>query len=198
MMKREYRAMNLILPDEGENKFIVEGYASTYTPYLLGTVDGVDYYERIEPTAFDNTDLTDVVFRVDHTGPVYARSSAGTVKLNPDEHGLHNVTDLSRTQRSREVHADIKAGNYPQMSFAFTVAEGGDYFDRETRTRVITNIKKVYDISPVTFPANPDTVLSARDYINGVIDAEKAERLEAELKERRRKQLALKLKIMGV
>jgi hypothetical protein len=47
MMKREYRAMNLILPDEGENKFIVEGYASTYTPYLLGTVDGVDYYERI-------------------------------------------------------------------------------------------------------------------------------------------------------
>lgn len=182
---REYRSMELrLLPDSDENteNFIVEGYASTFDKYLLFSSEGVDYYERIEPTAFENADLSDVVFRVDHEGSVYARTSAGTVDLWIDEHGLGNRTDLSRTAKARELFADIKVGNYPQMSFAFIVAEGGDDYDTNTHTRTISKIKKVFDISPVSFPANPNTELSVatRDYFNGVIEAEKAERLERE------------------
>ena len=181
---REYRNMELrFSPDsENENEYIVEGYASTFDTYLLFSFDGVDYYERIEPTAFDDADLSDVVFRVDHEGSVYARTSAGTVDLWVDEHGLGNRTDLSRTEKARALFADIKAGNYPQMSFAFLVDDGGDSYDKETHTRVISRIKKVFDISPVSFPANPNTELSVatRDYFNGVIEAEKAERLERE------------------
>ena len=182
---REYRTMALTIPDSEENRYTVEGYASTFDPYVLLTVDGIDYSERIEPTAFDGADLSDVVFRVDHEGSVYARSSAGTVSVWADEHGLATRADLSRTQKARELFADIEAGNYPQMSFAFVVADGGDHYDSATHTRVIQRIAKVFDVSPVSFPANPNTELSVstRDYFDGVIEAEKAERLERERRE---------------
>ena len=64
---REYRSMELRLApiEEGvEPSFFVEGYASTFDPYVLFTRDGIDYTERILPSAFDEADLSDVVFRV--------------------------------------------------------------------------------------------------------------------------------------
>ena len=87
------------------------------------------------------------------------------------------------------------------MSFAFTVGE--DHYDAETRTRIIDRIDKVFDISAVSFPANPTTEIHVRDYFNGVIEMEKvaeAERQKAE--EERRSDLErranLKKSIMEV
>ena len=195
---REYRSMELrILPTETEEKsYMVEGYASTFEPYVLMTIDGIDYSERIEPTAFDKADMTDVVFRVDHEGSVYARTSAGTVELWTDEHGLAQRTDLSRTQKARDLFEEIEAGNYPKMSFAFTVAE--EKFDSETHTRIISKIAKVFDISPVSFPANPRTELSVatRDYFNGVIEMERAERLEREKHELEQRRAEIRIRLM--
>ena len=181
--EREYRSMEMRIRDDEEVKYSVEGYASTFERYKLFEEEGTDYFEQIDPKAFDGADMTDAVFRVDHTGPVYARTSAGTVEIWVDEHGLAQRTDLSKTQRARDLFEDIKAGNYPKMSFAFTVAE--DHYDRATHTRIIDRIAKVFDVSPVSFPANPTTELSVstRDYFNGVIEAEKAERLERERRE---------------
>ena len=185
--EREYRNMTFEVRKDGdEPSFLVEGYASTFERYKLLEIDGEDYNEQIMPEAFDEADMTDVVFRVDHEGPVYARASAGTVTLDIDEHGLHQIADLSKTQRSRDLFEDIAAGNYPQMSFAFTIGE--EHYDAETRTRVIDRVAKVFDVSPVTWPANPTTELHARAYFEGVIEEEKAaeaERLAAE-EERRR------------
>lgn len=201
---REYRNMELRLApiEEGaEPSFFVEGYASTYQPYKVGEKDGYELYEKIEPTAFNNADLTDVVFRLNHQGRVYARSSAGTLNVWPDEHGLANKTDLSRTQASREVYDDIRAGNYPQMSFAFVVAPDGQRRevnkDRGIITRVITNIAKVFDISPVDFPANPYTELSIsmRDFFDGAIEAVQAERLEAEKREIQKHKIKILLEV---
>lgn len=179
---REYRSMELRLNEDPS--YMVEGYASTFEPYKLLTHDGVDYFERIEPTAFDEADLSDVVLRIDHVGRVFARTSAGTVEVWHDEHGLAMKSDLSKTQAARELYDDIAAGNYPQMSFAFRV--GADHFDRATHTRVIDKIDKVFDVSPVSFPANPGTELcvSTRSYFDGVIEMEQAERLEREERER--------------
>ena len=198
--KREYRNMAYEVRQDGdEPSFLVEGYASTFEPYKLIEIDGEDYNERIDPKAFDDADLSDVVYRIDHEGKVYARSSAGTITLDIDKHGLHQITDLSKTAAAREHFEEIEAGNYPQMSFAFTV--GADHYDAETRTRIIDRIDKVFDISAVSFPANPTTELHVRDYFNGVIEAEKAaeaERLQAEEERRsdliKREELANKLK----
>ena len=200
MNNRELWEMELRIVDANEDQdesFVVEGYASTFEPYKMLTRNGVDYFEKIEPTAFDDADMSDVVFRVDHEGTVYARTSAGTVNVWVDEHGLAQRTDLSKTQKARELFYDIKAGNYPKMSFAFKVADGGDRYDKATHTRIIERIAKVYDVSPVVFPANPTTELSisTRDYFNGVIEAEKAERLEREERERMKQKIRIILEV---
>ena len=179
MSNREYRNFAEMRTEESA-EYRVEGYAATFEPYEMCEIDGVKCFERIEPTAFDECDMSDVVLRVDHAGAVFARTSAGTLSVNTDEHGLHTEADLSRTANSRALFDEIKAGNYPQMSFCFTVPEGGDHFDKESHTRVISRIGKLYDVSPVSFPANPTTELHARalEYFNGVIEELKAERPE--------------------
>lgn len=196
---REYRTLNLEVEkrEEGEPSYIVRGYASTFEPYVLWTTEeGVDIKEVIDPDAFKEADLSDVVFRVDHEGAVYARSSAGTLEIGVDDHGLFDKADLSKTARARALFEDIAAGNYPKQSFAFSVAE--DSYDKTTHTRTIRKIAKVYDVSPVSFPANPTTELdiATRNFINGVIDGEKAERLENEKRNKAKEYLKLKIKLM--
>ena len=190
---REYRNQGQF---EVAEDYMVEGYASTFERYEMMEIDGEKYYEQIDRHAFDDADMSDVVFLRDHTGRVLARTKNNLVELSVDDHGLHQKTNLGSTGASKEMYEDIQAGNYSQMSFSFVVGE--DHFDRETRTRVIDRISKLYDISAVAFPANPYTEigLSARDYFNGVIEMEKAERLEAEKRDRARKALQLRIRVL--
>ena len=186
---REYRNIGTFQTSED---YMVEGYASTFDKYKMMTIDGVDYYEQIDRHAFDEADMSDVVFLRDHEGRVLARTKNDAIVLDIDEHGLHHRTNLGLTGASREMYEDIVTGNYQQMSFSFVVAE--DRYDKDTHTRIVEKVSKVFDISAVSFPANPFTEIgvSARDYFNGVIEAEKAERLENEQK---RERLRLKTKI---
>ena len=194
-IEREYRSFAQIIQrdlDDDNKKYMVEGYASTFEPYTLWTTeDGVEIKEQISPDAFNETDFSDVVFRIDHEGPVFARTSNDLIDLSVDDHGLKSIIDLSKTEKARGVFEDIEAGMYPQMSFAFTVER--EAWDRETHTRHIEKIGKLYDVSAVSFPANPGTEIgvSLRDRLNGEIEAELAERLEAE---RQRLILQLRLK----
>ena len=187
---REYRSFNIETRADDENNYIVEGYASTFEQYpLYEDFDGTVFNERFDRHAFDDADMTDVVFLLDHTGRVYARTKNNTVSLSIDDHGLLTRTDLSRTESARQVAEDIRAGNYTQMSFAFTVAE--DHFERESNTRVIDRVKKVFDISAVAFPANPGTDIgvSMRDYFHGEMEKVEAERLQQEKLTRMRGEL---------
>ena len=204
---REYRSFDIqkrAKQEEEETSYIVEGYASTFEEYDLYEGDDYIYRERIEPTAFDDADMTDVVFLLDHTGRVYARTKNNTIQLSTDDTGLFTRTDLSKTSASRSVYEDIDAGNYSQMSFAFTVAE--DRFEEKRAdgqktiyTRIIDRIKKVYDISAVGFPANPTTNIgvATRAAFDGAIEQLTTERLEAEARRNQeaRKRLELKLKL---
>ena len=193
---REYRNLGTFeTKSEEGSEFIVRGYASTFEPYLIYEEDGVQYVERIAPTAFDDADMSDVVFLRDHTGRVLARTKNGALNLSTDTHGLFSETNLGLTQASKEMYEDIRTGNYSQMSFSFVVAKGGQHFEEEARkvTRVIDRISKVYDVSAVSFPQNPGTDIgvSYRDLFNGVIERREAERLKAI---RARKLLELKMK----
>ena len=176
---REYRNISVEgfeLRSEGEARN-VRGYASTFEPYELFEMEGAHYMERIEPTAFDGTDMSDVVFRKDHEGTVFARTSNGALKLEVDGHGLLTDTDLSRTASAREMFEEIKAKMYTQMSFAFVVDKDRIEKDSENRvyTRVIEHIKKLYDVSPISFPANPGTDIYARSQFDGAIEADHQE-----------------------
>lgn len=195
---REYRSLVTFGIEERENTntYTVVGYASTFDSYTLMTIDGVDYKERIDRHAFDAADMSDVILQYDHTGKVLARTSNKTLKLEIDEHGLKVTADLSTTTASRELYDEIKSGLITKMSFAFKV--NTDHYESDSHTRVVDTINKVYDVSAVSIPANPGTEIASRDYFNGVIEAEKAERLERERKECAKKALKLKLRLMEV
>lgn len=210
---REYRNFEMLKrsQEEGEENYLVEGYASTFDEYTLYDWGEEKWVEQIDPRAFDEADLEDVVFLLDHTGRVYARTKNGTVDLSTDDHGFFTKTDLSKTASARGVYEDIKAGNYTQMSFAFTVAkqhfdeffeDRGDGKNIRIVKRVIDQIKKVYDISAVGFPANPNTDIgvATRAAFDGAIEGFEAERLSEKLakQERAKKEAELKLKLLEV
>lgn len=203
---REYRNFNgfALKRAEGEESFIVEGYASTFESYVLMDFEGEEWREQIMPDAFNDSDMTDIVFLRDHTGQVFARTKNNTIAILPDERGLFTRTNLSSTSASRGMYEDIEAGLYSQMSFAFTVDK--QHFEEKLAedgkrivTRFIDSIKKVYDISAVAFPANPttDIGISTRSIFDGAIEELRAERLEEQRarNEEARKRLAVKFKL---
>lgn len=186
---REYRTLEIrkaeTAPSE-EPSYIVEGYATTFEdPYELYREGNYIVNEVVSSEAFNETDFSDVVFQINHTGRVYARTRNNSVSLEVDEHGLKHRTNLGLTSSSRSVYEDIEAGLYDRMSFAFTVAEDS-YLEENLEngdtiiTRTINKIGKVYDISAVDFPANPNTDISARSKgaIDGVIKRLEVERLQ--------------------
>lgn len=166
----------------------VDGYAARYEPYVLYYDGDQPVYERFEPGCFDECDMSDVIMQYDHTGKVLARTSNGSLIVGADENGLYFAADLGRTEASRSLYDDVKAGMVTKMSWRFRC--GTYYYDVETRTIVHTKIKKIYDVAPVSIPANDDTEINARAWVDGEIA--QAARSEAELGERRRK---LRIKI---
>lgn len=155
-----------------------KAYATTFNaPYLLYEFeDGTKIYERIDAHALDSADMSDVIMQYDHEGRVFARQSNNTLILEPDVKGLFVAADLSRTDLARGLYQDISAGMITKMSWAFTVAE--ESYDRETHTRTILKIKKVYDVSAVSIPANNDTEISARAFASRSYERERQELLK--------------------
>ena len=155
---------------------IVEGYATTFNePYELLSMDGYTVLEQVDPDAFAECDMSDVIMQYNHEGRVFARTNNGTLKLQADDVGLRIRADLSGTQLGQQVYEEIKGGYTDKMSFGFRVKEDRQEVteDRENNTvtvlRTITKFQKLYDVSAVSIPANDATSISARSYGEGVI-----------------------------
>lgn len=193
--EREYRMITAPFEvrkeeEQEEKNYIVEGYATTFEePYVMYSDGEKNYYEQVSRKAFEETDMSDVIMQYDHEGMVFARNKNGTLELDIDERGLKVTADLSSTEASRALYDAIDKGLVDQMSFAFTVS--ADDYDKKTRTRTITGIKKLYDVSAVSIPANPDTYISARSYFEGVIEAEREEFEKAEKREKQKQRIRI-------
>lgn len=175
-----------------ESDHYVEGYAARYEPYVLYyDYDGQPIYERFERGCFNECDMSDIIMQYDHEGKVMARTGNGSLIVEVDENGLFTAADLGRTDAARDLYTDIKEGMVTKMSWRFR--PGNYYYDKDTRTIVHLTVKKIYDVSAVSIPANDNTEINARSWVDGVIDL--AARSEAELDERRRK-LRLKIKLL--
>lgn len=207
--EREYRNMTLEVREVQEDapEMIVQGYATTFDqPYLLwrDIIGGrtVEYWEKVDRSAFQETDMADVIMQYDHKGRVFARIKNGTLALEPDEHGLLTTADLGGTDIGRQLYQEIKGGYTDKMSFGFTVKE-----DEETReespeavkyTRTIKAVGKLYDVSAVSIPANDMTELSVRRLQEGVIQQAEAERLRERELILQRERLALRARAFHV
>ena len=187
-------------PDERK---IVRGYASTFNePYTLYENDDWRFNEVVDARAFDNTDMSDVIMQYDHEGRVFARMSNNTLTVVPDEKGLLIEADLGGTELGRQLFEEIRGGYTNKMSFGFTV-DGEDILDtkdvdgKDLTVRTITSVRKLYDVSAVSLPANDATSISVRSLTDGEIERIQAERLEAEKLELRRRKLLARAKLNG-
>ena len=186
--KREYRKIDAAQLEtrKGENgEKVVEGYATTFNmPYRLMTDGKVTVNEQVDRGAFKETDMTDVIMQYDHEGPVFARISNGTLRLEEDDHGLKVIADLGGTERGRQLFEEIDGGYTNKMSFGFTVTgqkteRTKDAEGKTTILRTITKIGKLYDVSAVSLPANDATEISSRTISDGLI-AQAQEEIRAE------------------
>lgn len=191
---REYRSAGVgeFRSAGGDGEYIVEGYATTFdAPYDFGR----NAKECICSSALDGSDMSDVIFLMNHEGQVLARQRNNTLSVMRDTHGLLVRADLGGSQAGRDLYEAISNGLIDRMSWAFSVPDDGWEWNSEERTSYITKIDKVYDVSAVSRPANEDTVLNARSYFDGVIEAEQQELLQREKEADRRKRIAVGLEL---
>ena len=199
--EREYRDFTLAvvnLEDQEEERKIVSGYASIFnTPYTLFEDDELVIQEQVSDKAFENADITDVIFQYNHEGRVFARVSNGTLTVAPDDKGLSIEADLGGTDIGNQLYQEIKGEYTTKMSYGYTV-DGAEWTEsrlddgRILELRTVTSVSKVYDVSAVSIPANNATSISVRNLSDGVIEQVRAERLKALELERRKLQMKLK------
>ena len=194
----QYRNLILEIRDSSD-EMVVEGYATTFnTPYRLYEDNNLVINEQVDARAFDDAQLSDVIFQYNHTGRVFARTRNNTLEITPDEKGLFIRADLSGTEEGRKLYEEIKGGYTDRMSFGFTVAEDRtDKTGEDPRTylRTITKIGRLFDVSAVSIPANDFTEISARSFVDGILDREKAEALAAEQRKRQIQRIRILMEV---
>lgn len=104
---------------------------------------------------------------------VLGRKKPGTLRLKEDKQGLAVEIDLPDTQAGKDAEVSVKRGDVSQMSFAFRVPSGGDrWFEEEEEERRELLKVQLFEVSPVTFPAYPDTDVAAKGMRAAGIDME--------------------------
>ena len=164
MEHRETRvtdAMALRAEDDGDG-LTLRGYATVFdADYEITDALGT-YTERVAAGAFTRTleHGADVRLLVNHDGLPLARTKSGTLSLAQDDVGLLCEARLDGgSPLVRSVKSAMDRGDADQMSFAFRVVKqewADDYTDRTIREA------QLFDVSVVTFPANPATSVSLR------------------------------------
>jgi HK97 family phage prohead protease len=176
----------------------IRGYAAKFN-VLSENLGG--FREQILPGAFAGVIDSDVRALINHDANlVLGRTAAKTLALGEDETGLWYEASLPETQFARDLLVSIKRGDVTQSSFAFTISpDGEDDWSEDDEGRVLRTIKKIgrlFDVSPVTYPAYPDATVGARSfeaYQKRKTDAQKeTDRVAYELRKRNESQRALK------
>jgi hypothetical protein len=123
-----------------------------------------DFREQIAPGAFEATLAEDDVRALWNHDSAYVlgRTKAGTLTLGEDERGLWVEITPPASSLAQSFVESVKRGDVSQMSFGFSVIE--DEWDIDDQEQLIRTLKKVklYEVSPVTFPAYPETEIAAR------------------------------------
>lgn len=160
MQRRYMQASELRINDREDGPTQIMGYAvrfNTLSDMLWG------FREEIAPNAFD-VDGADIRALWQHDSSlVLGRTTAGTLRLAPDDIGLAFTVDVPDTQIGHDALVSIARGDVDGMSFAFTLLPDGErWVEREgVAIRIVTDAT-LHEISPVTFPAYPSTSVEAR------------------------------------
>jgi HK97 family phage prohead protease len=174
VVERRYTAgaVELRAAADGEAKRTVRGYAALYNSPSenLGT-QKYRFIETIAPGAFDDVLKDDVRALFNHDANfILARSKGGegTLKIGTDARGLWYEFEAPDTQAGRDLLVSLARGDVDQSSFAFEVRKDGQEYRERTEgdvtiaERTIKKVARLHDVSPVTYPAYPDTTVALR------------------------------------
>jgi len=141
--------------DDDKDTLLFTGYASVFNKGYGVRDQRGQYTETIKPGAFKKTlqEQDDVRFLVNHDGIPLARTSSGTLELEEDDYGLFVKAELDPSNPTvAEIASAMKRGDLNEMSFAFAAIR--DDFDAREENREVTEAR-LFDVSVVTYPANP-------------------------------------------
>jgi HK97 family phage prohead protease len=123
----------------------------------------VQFIEKIEARAIDGLDLSNVVSMVNHKLTLGKRSK-GTMDIDITPEAVNYSVRIPNTTIGNDAREDIKNGNLEGSSFQFSLAKGGDIWDKTKNPieRTITKFSSISEIGPVNYPAYPDTTAAMR------------------------------------
>ena len=181
----------------------------TGRPIVFGQKTDIGWYDEIiERGALDATDLKDVRLLINHNVDMIplARSrnntANSTMQLMPDENGLgiKVALDVENNNDARSLYSAVKRGDIDGMSFMFTVEKDSwDDPDSDHPTRHILSIKRVFEVSAVTFPAYSRTSIQARglsDALESAKESLESERARLHEIERRKKKIKILTEVL--
>ena len=185
METKEIRAFSFdVRAEENEE----HGHFLTGRPIVFGKRTNLGWYDEIiEADALNETDLKDVRFLVNHNTDMIplARSrnnnANSTMQMSVDTDGMAIRVDLDTENNAdaKSLYSAVSRGDISGMSFMFTVdKDSWDDADTNHPTRHIRSIRRVLEVSAVTFPAYNQTSISARG-LSDALDSAK-ESLESE------------------
>ena len=162
--KRELRSFDFEIRAEQNEE---HGHFLTGRPIVFGQRTDLGFYDEIiERGALDTTDLKDVRFLVNHNVDMIplARSrnntDNSTMQMSVDEQGMGIRVDLDTENNAdaKALYSAVDRGDISGMSFMFTVdRDSWEEVDTEHPTRRILSIRRVMEVSAVTFPAYSQT-----------------------------------------
>lgn len=166
----EKREDGTLAEDEADNFNHIHGKAVAFNDkYIRYDDEDIHIEEEIDPHAFDESDMSDVVLNANHGEGNYAvaRTRNKTLRLIPKEDGIYIEADFDKkNERTTQFYRDVKEGLLDRMSFAFTIKDYKRTEEEEPSGKInirylITKVDKVYDVSAVEFPAYQNTAISA-------------------------------------
>lgn len=204
-MDKEIRLFNFeIRAEENERGRVITG-----RPIVFGQRTDLGWYDEIiERGALDTTDLKDVRLLVNHDTNMIplARSrnnnENSTMQLSPDDAGLGMRADLDteNNDKSRSLYSAVNRGDIDGMSFMFTVdKDSWDDPDSDHPTRHILSIRRVFEVSAVTFPAYSQTSIQARglsDALESAKESLESERSRLKAIERKKQKIRIMTEVL--
>ena len=174
-MEKEIRNIQNQISRNSEDSRLVEGVAIVFN----SESQDMGYLETISPNDIDEDTIkrSDIFAYLNHdvNRGVLARSryGKGSLSLSLESDGLHYRFEAPKTQLGDELLSYLSRGEITTSSFAFTIADGGDRWYRDSDgvlRREINKIDRLFDVSPVFEPAYLATACSKRklDEINSI------------------------------
>lgn len=192
-MEKELRLFDFEVRAEQDEQ---HGHFLTGRPIVFGQRTDLGWYDEIiEHGALDTTDLKDVRFLVNHNVNMIplARSRNNTenstmqMSVDADGMGIRVDLDTENNADAKSLYSAVSRGDISGMSFMFNVDQDSwDDIDTDHPTRHVRSIKRVLEVSAVTFPAYSATSIQTRglsealDSAKESLDSEKARLAEIE------------------